>query len=302
MSKRLHIQIQGYGRAIMLCLMLLLCINTQAQSTGGIVIRGNVYGGGHFGAIGTDNASTAAPNKNKVKMKLDSVATIAASVTVYDGNIRTIFGGGENGRTYGSTQVTIDGSNTVIGSTALIGTMDGGLFGAGDGDSAYVFGYSNVLIKGGTINQNVYGGGNKADLMGTTHVTLQGGTLNEAVYGGSRLANIFGYSLVDIDGAHATKDLEIKAVYGGNDIAGHIEASNTWDWTLWTKMQIPSGIFVHTASNEITSIENGVAVTKYNSLVHASPEANGNQIFVGQLFGGGNGDYGTYTENPSTHK
>ena len=302
MNKRLHIQIQGYGRAIMLCLMLLLCINTQAQSAGGIVIRGNVYGGGHFGAIGTDNASTAAPSKDKVKMKPDSVATIAASITVYDGNIRTIFGGGENGRTYGSTQVTIDGANTVIGSTALIGTMDGGLFGAGDGDSAYVFGHSNVLIKGGTINQNVYGGGNKADLMGTTHVTLQGGTLNEAVYGGSRLANIFGYSLVDIDGAHATKDLEIKAVYGGNDIAGHIETSSTWDWTLWTKMQIPSGIFVHTASNEITSIENGVAVTKYNSLVHASPEANGKSIFVGQVFGGGNGDYGTYTENPSTHK
>ncbi|MBO4561585.1 MAG: hypothetical protein J5705_06440, partial [Bacteroidaceae bacterium] len=302
MNKRLHIQIQGYGRAIMLCLMLLLCINIQAQTTGGIVIGGNVYGGGHNGAVGTDNASVAAPDKDKVKMKADSVATIAASVTVYDGKIRTIFGGGENGRTYGSTQVTVEGDSTVIGSTALIGTMNGGLFGAGDGDTAYVFGHSNVLIKGGTINQNVYGGGNKADLMGTTHVTLQGGTLNETVYGGSRLANIYGYSLVDIDGAHATQDLVIKAVYGGNDIAGHIETSNTWDWTLWTKMLIPSGIFAHTAGNGITSVENGLTVTKYNSLVHASPEANGNHIFVGQVFGGGNGDYGTYTKDNSTQK
>lgn len=300
MNKIRHIQIQGHGRAILLCLMLFLCINVGAQSNGGIVIGGDVYGGGHNGAVGTDNASTPAPAKNKVKMKADSVATIAASVTVYDGTIRSIFGGGENGRTYGSTSVTVEGANTVIGRTALVGTVNGGLFGAGDGDSAYVFGHSNVLIKGGTINQNVYGGGNKADLMGATHVTLQGGTLNQAVYGGSRLANIFGYSLVDIDGAHATQDLVIKAVYGGNDIAGHIEASNTWDWTLWTKMQIPSGIFAHTGSYGITTIEGGVPVTQYNSLVHASPEANGNNIFVGQVFGGGNGDYGNYPPKPGT--
>lgn len=300
MNKIRHIQIQGHGRAILLCLMLFLCINVGAQSNGGIVIGGDVYGGGHNGAVGTDNASTPAPAKNKVKMKADSVATIAASVTVYDGTIRSIFGGGENGRTYGSTSVTVEGANTVIGRTALVGTVNGGLFGAGDGDSAYVFGHSNVLIKGGTINQNVYGGGNKADLMGSTRVTLQGGTLNQAVYGGSRLANIFGYSLVDIDGAHATQDLVIKAVYGGNDIAGHIEASNTWDWTLWTKMQIPSGIFAHTGSYGITTIEGGVPVTQYNSLVHASPEANGNHIFVGQVFGGGNGDYGNYPPKPGT--
>ena len=300
MNKIRHIQIQGHGRAILLCLMLFLCINVGAQSNGGIVIGGDVYGGGHNGAVGTDNASIPAPAKNKVKMKADSVATIAASVTVYDGTIRSIFGGGENGRTYGSTSVTVEGANTVIGRTALVGTVNGGLFGAGDGDSAYVFGHSNVLIKGGTINQNVYGGGNKADLMGSTRVTLQGGTLNQAVYGGSRLANIFGYSLVDIDGAHATQDLIIKAVYGGNDIAGHIEASNTWDWTLWTKMQIPSGIFAHTGSYGITTIEGGVPVTQYNSLVHASPEANGNHIFVGQVFGGGNGDYGNYPSKPGT--
>ena len=119
MNKIRHIQIQGHGRAILLCLMLFLCINVGAQSNGGIVIGGDVYGGGHNGAVGTDNASTPAPAKNKVKMKADSVATIAASVTVYDGTIRSIFGGGENGRTYGSTSVTVEGANTVIGRTAL---------------------------------------------------------------------------------------------------------------------------------------------------------------------------------------
>ena len=41
MNKIRHIQIQGHGRAILLCLMLFLCINVGAQSNGGIVIGGD---------------------------------------------------------------------------------------------------------------------------------------------------------------------------------------------------------------------------------------------------------------------
>ena len=289
------------GRALMLGLMLLLCISTGAQ-TNGIVINGNVYGGGRNGAVGTNNASTMAQSPTAVQLQADAENNVAAEVKVFDGQILTIFGGGENGRTYGSTSVTIQGSGTTIGSALSVNTENGGVFGAGDGEGAYVFGHSNVLIKGGTIAQNVYGGGNKADLMGTTQVTLQGGTLKEAVYGGSRLANIYGYSLVNIDGTNAAQDLVIKAVYGGNDIAGHIEASNDWDWTISTNLQLPAGIFSHATTNGITSISGQLTVTDYNSFVHSSPEAVGKHIFVGQVFGGGNGDYGEYTYNPSTQK
>ena len=205
-----------YSRALSLCLMLLLCIRINAQ----IVIGGDVYGGGNNGAVGTSNASVMADTKEDVKLKSGAEKETATSIIIYDGQIRTVFGGGQNGRTYGSTSVQIQGTDTEIGSSELVNTVNGGVFGAGDGDGAFVFGHSNVLIADGKIAQNVYGGGNKADLMGTTTVTIQGGTFSESVFGGSRLANIFGYSLVNIDGANATDDIVIKAVYGGNDIAG----------------------------------------------------------------------------------
>ena len=304
-----HIYQSLQGRALLLSLMLLLCLNINAQTTG-IVIGGDVYGGGNQGAVGTDNVvkdqstgeipANAIADPIHVHLNENAESNTATSITVYDGTIRTIFGGGQNGRTYGSTSVTIQGAGTTITRANTDTNLEhGGVFGAGDGEAAYVFGHSNVLIKGGTIAQNVYGGGNKADLMGTTLVRLQGGTLNESVFGGSRLANIYGYSLVDIDGVNAADNLIIKAVYGGNDIAGHIEAGSNWDWTLSTNLKLRPGIFSHTDTYGITKAgNNNLTVTEYNSFVHSSPEiANGYQIFVGQVFGGGNGDYGEYTYN-----
>ena len=285
---------------------MLLCgvANAQSQSIR-IVIGGDVYGGGREGAVGTKNAQAQTINAAKESVKLIENAenNPATEIKVYNGTIRTIFGGGENGRTFGSTSVLIQGSGTTIGKQSLKNTMHGGVFGAGDGEHAFVFGHSNVTIKGGTIAQNVYGGGNQADLIGTTEVLLQGGTFYESVFGGSRLANIFGYSLVNIDGAHATQDLVIKAVYGGNDIAGIIQSSNNWDWTLKTKLKLPENLFSHDITNKITGLnQNNTYYTDYNSFVHSTAEANNKHIFVGQVFGGGNGDYGNYVYNSTTQK
>ena len=293
-------------RYILFCLLMLLCgvANVQSQSIN-IVIGGDVYGGGREGAVGTKNAQAQTINAAKESVKLIENAenNPATEIKVYNGTIRTIFGGGENGRTFGSTSVLIQGSGTTIGKQSLKNTMHGGVFGAGDGEHAFVFGHSNVTIKGGTIAQNVYGGGNQADLIGTTEVLLQGGTFYESVFGGSRLANIFGYSLVNIDGAHATQDLVIKAVYGGNDIAGIIQSSNNWDWTLKTKLKLPENLFSHDITNKITGLnQNNTYYTDYNSFVHSTAEANNKHIFVGQVFGGGNGDYGNYVYNSTTQK
>ena len=96
------------------------------------------------------------------------------NVQILDGKIRTVFGGGENGRVYGATSVTINGANAAIGHDEWAGTIHGGVFGAGDGASAVVFGHDLVTIKNGTIYNNVYGGGNQADLIGSTSVILQG--------------------------------------------------------------------------------------------------------------------------------
>jgi len=278
----------GPGRVIILAGILLLgCVTAHSQS---IVIGGDIYGGGRNGAVGTANANN--PNEENVKhISLKSTNT-ATNININDGQVRTVFGGGENGRVYGSTSVTVSGGT--IGDDDWDNTIHGGVFGAGDGQSAYVFGHSSVTMEGGTVYQNIYGGGNQANLVGYTSVTLKGGDILSTVYGGARVADIYGYSLVDIDGADATNNLIITAVYGGNDIGGSIiipeQADNTWDWIR--NLQVPSVI-----SSKAKTSENdgGYGIDKtWNAFVHATGSST-KTIYVGQLFGGGNGDY-TYSE------
>ena len=273
------------GRLILLTGMLLLgCLSINSQN---ITIGGDIYGGGREGAVGTAKTQKPAADKDSVSLITGALAsgTYSTQITINKGTVRTVFGGGENGRTYGNTKVTIQGSSTQVGSSDWEGSIYGGVFGAGDGDTAYVFGHSNVFINGGTIVQNVYGGGNRADLMGTTSVILRGGELQSAVFGGARLANIFGYSFVNIDGTYAANDLIISTVYGGNDIAGNISSSRNWSWTITPDLPAELGL------------ANTNALFKtYNAFVLATPEGNNNKIFVGQLYGGGNGAY-TYTRN-----
>ena len=288
------------GKVVLLAGILLLgCIPAHSQ----ITIGGDIYGGGREGAVGTAKVDVeTSPNYESIKEKLalkdGAVAsgTYTTEIKINAGTVRTVFGGGENGRTYGNTSVTIQQAQNVItriGSTDWDGSIYGGVFGAGDGASAYVFGNSNVFINGGTIAQNVYGGGNRADLMGTTAVHLRGGNVQKSVFGGARLANIFGYSFVNIDGAHAANDLIISSVYGGNDIAGNISSSTEWGWT--SSLTLPTQlVFGRSNQTNINKFKN------YNAFVFSSNEANNKHIFVGQVYGGGNGDYNyqdtTYTD------
>lgn len=267
-------------------LLLLTCNQSYSQT---ITIGGDIYGGGREGAVGTAKANNMADTKEDVTLKSNALEGYSTNITINSGTVRTVFGGGQNGRTYGNTNVTIQGANTVIGSTDWQGSIYGGVFGAGDGESAYVFGHSNLNINGGTIVQNVYGGGNRADLIGSSTVILKGGTLNESLFGGARLANIFGYSFVHIDGQEAKNNLIVKAVYGGNDMAGDINSSSEWGWT--SNLPLPAALS-YANTNEITQS----LFKSYNAFVFASPEKTGTSIFVGQVFGGGNGDY-TYTQN-----
>ena len=92
------------------------------------------------------------------------------------------------------------------------------------------------------------------------------------VFGGARQADINGHTFVEI-GAEK-HDVIINAVYGGNDIAGTIGSS--------TK---PSGVDDDGHISDLNI---------YNVFVRTDTIAAGKHLFVGQLFGGGYGDY-TYT-------
>lgn len=100
-----------------------------------------------------------------------------------------------------------------------------------------------------------------------------------AVFGGARQANVGGHTYVDIEANETTIDIIINAVYGGNDIAGEI-ATNA-DTTT-----VPANLTAAVANN----IDN-----TYSAFIRTS-QADNKNLFIGQLFGGGNGDY-TYTDN-----
>ena len=89
------------------------------------------------------------------------------------------------------------------------------------------------------------------------------------VFGGARQANVGGHTFVEIKAEK--HDVVIDAVYGGNDIAGTIGSS--------TK---PAGV------DDDQHIEN---LNTYNAFVRTDAEASGKHLFIGQLFGGGYGNY-----------
>ena len=103
------------------------------------------------------------------------------------------------------------------------------------------------------------------------------------VYGGARQADVKGSTFVDVGADN--HDVLISYVYGGNDISGNIGYSE----------DIPAAI-EDEVTNGITD-EAGKNKNHYNAFVRVSPEGGGvgtasqNSLFIGNVFGGGNGDY-----------
>lgn len=148
-----------------------------------------------------------------------------------------------------------------------------------------------------TIDGNIYGGGNAGDVGGSASVVIRKGDLHQ-VFGGARQADVGGSTLVNIDGEHLSGDVVVDAVYGGNDIAG----------TVGSSADVPDALKTETDDEDNTYRKNGIDNT-YNAFVRVGPErtvttttkddedndvittTQPHHIFIGQLFGGGNGDY-----------
>ncbi|MBR2204448.1 MAG: T9SS type A sorting domain-containing protein [Prevotella sp.] len=143
---------------------------------------------------------------------------------------------------------------------------------------------AQILIGG-----NVYGGGNAGNTGGSSKVNIYSGNLH-AVFAGARMADVGGSSFVHLDGEHASDYILIDYVYGGNDIAG----------TIGTSDEIPTELTKVGKTAGLNNIDN-----TWNAFVRISTKMDGDaeaadaqKIYVGQLFGGGNGYY-TYEPQPS---
>jgi hypothetical protein len=173
------------------------------------------------------------------------------------------------------------------------------------------------------IGGNVYGGGNQGDTGGSTTVTVYGGDINR-VYGGARMANVGGRAFVHIDAEHSASPYTlINYVFGGNDISGIIGQSSTktrpTELTNDDEYDIDDSwdAFVRVSSSAITPAVHYTQAEcdEYNT-AHAedqdfverttadikTPAQNTHNVYVGQLFGGGNGDYSYSTTTNSDGK
>ena len=136
-----------------------------------------------------------------------------------------------------------------------------------------------------TIGGNVYGGGNIGDMNGKTSVVICAGDIQGNVFGGARQADVGGSTFVNIDGKHMSGDILINMVYGGNDVAGTIGTSDSIpaDLTEATEHHIDNtyNAFVLTTPERVDTIGEGQQAVTNQPF----------KIYLGQLFGGGNGDY-----------
>ena len=146
---------------------------------------------------------------------------------------------------------------------------------------------AQIVIKG-----HVYGGGNAGDTGGNTNVTVHAGDLNR-VFGGARMADVSGRAFMNIDGEHASGYIVINRLYGGNDIAGTIGTSTA---------DLPDVIQTHAANNDVDKTWNALMLISTKTKADGTEADDAQKIYVGQLFGGGDGEYvyGSRTENNET--
>ena len=141
-----------------------------------------------------------------------------------------------------------------------------------------------------TIGGNIYGGGNAGDTKGNTNVTVYAGDLNR-VFGGAQKADVGGHAFVHIDGEHASNYVLINHVYGGNDVSGIIGNNSE---------------LIKSVPEEIKKARENLVDESWNAFVRISTKMNGDvaaddnqKIYIGQLFGGGNGAYDYISEKLS---
>ncbi len=131
------------------------------------------------------------------------------------------------------------------------------------------------------IGGHVYGGGNAGDTGGSTTVTIREGNLNR-VFGGARMADVKGRAFTNIDGANASSYIVINRLYGGNDIAGTIGKST---------VELPDVIKEHAAINKVDTTWNALLLISTKTNSDGTEASDAQKIYIGQLFGGGDGEY-----------
>ena len=291
----------GYGQATIVAQNVDVTVGTTTQTTPGVTVYGDVYGGSALGRVnGTAATNTyhtyVTLNKGTINGSLYGGALGDAStaanvygpvaVKVYGGSVNTTSADG-SGAVYGCNNINGAPQNTVT--VDIYGTdpapdadhyaLDA-VYGGGN-KASYAAGTPVVTVH--NCNNSigyVYGGGNAA------HIT--NGNTDVTIYGGNKIGNVFGGGNGTVTAANVSGNTNVK-IYGG------------------TILHVFGG------SNSQGNIGNTINVTVNKQ---ADTDLNGSStacdMKIGELYGGGNlaasnagsitiGCTGSLTADHSTH-
>ena len=240
----------GYGQPTIVTRNVDLTLGTLGQTTPGVTVYGDVYGGSALGRVngtaGTDTYHTYVTlNKGTINGSLyggalgdnDNAANVygPVQVKVYGGSVKKTDSNGANGSggVYGANNVngapqrsvTVDIYGTDPAPTddeyALFAVYGGG----NQANYTYGNGYPKVTVHNCDNSiEYVYGGGNAA-AVAATDVTIYGGNVIGNVFGGGNgtvtAANVTGNTLTKIYGGTILK------VFGGSNSQGSIGGTIT---------------------------------------------------------------------------
>ena len=216
--------------------------NSHVMIDGEAVIKGNVYGGGNYGAVGSQSTSSTClttvdikggtisgsvygGGNNNGSGKSDTTSTI--TINLNNGKVgKSVYGGSRtNGDVYGSVNVNISGGEVT---SDVYGGGEGG-YTSSSSKGTYVRDNVNVTVNSGTINGSVYGGSaygtvnaltqNAATSTSGVNVTVNGGVIKKNVFGGAKGSSSYtpqvaGPINVTVNGG------SIGKVFGGFDASG----------------------------------------------------------------------------------
>lgn len=216
-----------------------------------------------------------------------------------DANIRSNVFAGANGNYHCNVNKTNNVNSFAYTDAVQFGDNDGDPF---DPYDDYVDLYipthnnTNLVIKGGTVWGNVYGGANLANVgynnnkyirndaqadcpekHGSVHLTMNSGIVKGNMYGGGNMASIYGLSYLVVQGTSIIEG----SLYAGNDRVGSVESFGAYI----ARTGITNGDFKAsdgTPLNELSGSWNAVYSTYV--LLKGTPA-------ISKVYGSGNGAY-----------
>ncbi|KUE74463.1 hypothetical protein AUQ37_00420 [Candidatus Methanomethylophilus sp. 1R26] len=240
----------------------------DVEINGGTI--GYVYGGGYRGSVGTSSSN------------------VAIKVAVNGGTVlKDVYGGGRGG---------VD----KILHNASTGAREGSSSYWNSMGKSYVYGTVSVLIAGGTVGGNVYGGGeslprlsgynaeggiNVASVIGSTSVTVTGGEIKGSVYGAGKGVTIDSFSAQSNSGTVTYSGTVPGTTDGGNYSQSYVvNSSGNYIWLDWF-----SG-FTPTYDTSIIERYLEFAKVEGSSSVNVSGGTIGGSVYGGGAYGRITGD------------